>query len=250
MFKKKINFIFHGQHGFRAGYSCESQLASLAQRISQAVDEKEQIDVIFLDFKKAFDVVPHFQLCSKLANIGIDPSVYHWIQNFISSRKQAVKVDENLSSFIEVPSGVPQGSVLGPLLYIVHSSDFHHGLVSNTQEFADDCASSKKIRDLSDCILLQKDLDRINVWSIDNGMTLSIGKCQIVSFCNKHNPILFYYKINGESIPRVDSATYLGVIFSDKFLFSSHIENVIKNVIKKANTALYFIKRVFAKSSR
>ena len=218
----KINFIFRGQHGFRAGYSCESQLASLAQEISQAVDERDQIDVIFLDFKKAFDVVPHYQLCSKLANVGIDPSVFYWIQNFLFSRRQAVKVDENLSSFIEVPSGVPQGSVLGPMLYIIHSSDFHHGLVSNVRKFADDSATSKKIRDVSDCILLQKDLDRIEIWCILNGMTLSIGKCQIVSFCNKHEKIIFDYKINGESIPRTDSALYLGVIFSEHIFLFHH----------------------------
>jgi len=124
----KMNFFFRGQHGFQKGYSCESQLTGLAEEISKAIDTKSQIDVVFLDFEKAFDKVPHFKLNSVFSGLGIDPSVVNWIGNFLRMRKQKVKLEQCFSGEKNVTSGVPQGSVLGSLAFMVFGKSLHQGI--------------------------------------------------------------------------------------------------------------------------
>src|SRR6185437_569278 len=188
----KINYIFRGQHGFRAG--------------------------------------------SKVVN---------WFKNFLSDRQQKVKVEDNFSAEIGVTSGVPQGSVLGPLAYTIHGNCLQNGLLSTVRMFADDCALSFRINSVFDCLSLQNDLKLLSKWCMENGMVLNISKCQIMSFSSKKEKIVFDYMIDGSTLQRTESATYLGVIFNDSLSFANHIEKIIK----KANSALYFLKRVFSKSS-
>ena len=120
---ERNDWLYEGQHGFRPGYSCESQVIKLCQDIADSLDNGDRIDAIVVDFSKAFDLVPHGRLLTKIANSGVDARVVVWIREFLLGRTQRVRVGGHLSEEIRVTSGVPQGSVLGPLLFLAYVND-------------------------------------------------------------------------------------------------------------------------------
>ena len=127
------------QHGFRSGRSCETQLITTFHDIASAYKKGSQIDIAVLDFSKAFDTVPHDGLLSKLKHYGIDDKIWLWISNFLKQRKQRVVVDGIQSDLVTVDSGVPQGTVLGPILFLLHINDLPSVISSKVRLFADDC---------------------------------------------------------------------------------------------------------------
>ena len=152
------------QHGFRSGRSCETQLITTFQDIAESYDKKgSQIDIAVLDFSKAFDTVPHDGLLSKLKHYGIDKNIWQWISNFLKNRKQCVVVDGISSSPVDVDSGVPQGTVLGPILFLLHINDLPSIVSSKVRLFADDCLIYKQIKNNNDQIELQRDLNLLSV---------------------------------------------------------------------------------------
>ena len=134
----KHNIILHFQHGFQSGLSCESQLIETVHDWMTAMDNKTQIDAILLDFAKAFDKVPHLRLLSKLTSYGITGNTQNWIKSFLSNRKQRVSVNGALSDITDVTSGVPQGSVLGPVLFLLYINYINGNIKSSIRLFADD----------------------------------------------------------------------------------------------------------------
>ena len=131
------------QHGFRSERSCETQLITTFQGIGEIYDKKgSQIDIAVLDFLKAFDIVPHDGLLSKLKHYGIDKNIWQWISNFLKKRKQCVIVDGVSSSLVDVDSGVPRGTVLGPILFLLHMNELPSIVSSKVRLFADDCLQS------------------------------------------------------------------------------------------------------------
>ena len=138
------------QHGFRSGHSCESQLIVTMHDIITTYDRKIQTDMVILDFSKAFDTVPHRKLLYKLQNYGISGKTHSWIKSFLTEREQRVVVDGEASSSCRVESGVPQGTVLGPLLFLCHKNDLPQCVKSQVRLFADDCLLYRPIKTISD----------------------------------------------------------------------------------------------------
>ena len=154
-------WLYEGQHGFRSGYSCESQVVTVCQDIADSLDEGVRTDAIIIDFSKAFDLVPHDRLLTKIAASGVDLRVVVWVKEFLLGRSQRVRVDGQLSEEVRVTSGVPQGSVLGPLLFLAYVNDIWRNIGSNIRLFADDCIIYRRIMCSSDIDKLQTDLNRI-----------------------------------------------------------------------------------------
>ena len=144
------------QHGFRAKHSCETQLITTIQGIASKLHTgRDQVDVILLDFSKAFDKVPHRGILHKLDHYGVRGEALTWIQSFLGRRKQRVVLDGTTSSQADVISGVPQGTVLGPLLFLAFINDLPECTTSETRLFADDALPFRPIRSEKDESLLQ-----------------------------------------------------------------------------------------------
>ena len=144
------------QHGFRARRSCETQLLTNVHKIWQANEHINQVDAIILDFAKVFDTVHYCRLLHKLS-FGIKGSLHQWISSFLVGRQQSINIQGASSKPVDVMSGVHQGTVLGPLLFLMYINDLPHGLASKVCLFANDCVMYSLISSLSDCDVLQRD---------------------------------------------------------------------------------------------
>ena len=138
------------QHGFRRKHSTESQLILTTHDLANSLNNKSQTDMIIMDFSKAFDTVPHNRLLNKLNRYGIHNNTHTWISNFLKRRKQRVVVGGEHSTWTNVVSGVPQGTVLGPLLFLTYINDLPDNIHSTVRLFADDCVLYREIKNESD----------------------------------------------------------------------------------------------------
>ena len=176
------SILIDEQHGFRPGRSCETQLLITSNDLAESLDKGEQVDAIVLDFSKAFDRVPHQRLLSKLYHYGVRDSLLLWINNFLTKRSQRVVVDGEASDWVPVISGVPQGTVLGPLLFLSFINDLSSGITSKIRLFADDCLIYRPIKNIEDSAALQRDLDILHRWSTTWNMKFNTDKCHTIRF--------------------------------------------------------------------
>jgi len=227
------------QHGFRSKRSCETQLLSLTQELHQSLEDKEQVDMVVLDFSKAFDKVPHKRLLNKLWNYGIRGPTHKWIESFLVRRTQRVVVDGEQSDWADVLSGVPQGTVLGPILFLAYINDLPGTVSANTRLFADDCVIYRSIKSAHDCEGLQHDLDELQRWESNWCMQFNPEKCCIMSITRKKKRITSEYTLHNQTLKHVESATYLGVELQSDLTWSKHINKTTM----KANRQLAFLKR-------
>ena len=234
------------QHGFRNGHSCESQLILTMHDIMQNFDSKQQTDLVILDFSKAFDTVPHKKLLFKLSKYGITGNINKWIQSFLVLRKQQVIVEGESSKPCSVDSGVPQGSVLGPLLFLCHINDLPQRVTSKVRLFADDCLLYRPIHSPHDQLLLQQDLAALETWAEVWGMRFNVSKCYFMSIHRSKHPYSSYYKLDNHILEQVEENPYLGLTIHKSLKWASHI-NKISN---KANSVLGFIKRNLKHTNR
>lgn len=175
------NFFNSNQHGFRKNHSCLSQLLSHFNNIQSSLLNSNTVDTIYVDYSKAFDKVDHFLLIKKLELYGITGKYLQWIQSFLTGRKQFVFINNVSSDFVEVTSGVPQGSVLGPLFFIVFINDLPNHIKNSTVlTFADDTKIVFPINSENDSLLLQHDLNSLVAWSTENNMSLNKNKFELL----------------------------------------------------------------------
>eukprot|EP00111_Clytia_hemisphaerica_P006322 TCONS_00018317-protein len=227
------------QHGFRKFRSCETQLIQTINTLAQSLNNREQTDSILLDFSKAFDKVCHRKLLLKLEHYGIHGTLLKWIADFLNNRSQCVAVRGTLSKRIAVTSGVPQGSVLGPLLFLVYINDMPLHVDSNIALFADDSYLFKVIKCLNDAYSLQADLDKLVEWEKQWSMEFHPGKCYVLCITNKHKIIDHTYTIHGQNLKAVDKVKYLGVTISKNLSWKHHVSVITA----KANSTRIFLQR-------
>jgi hypothetical protein len=185
------NLIDEHQHGFRSNRSCEGAIVSMLQDWAAPLDRLCAVDAVFLDFSKAFDTVPHRLLTYKLEQYGICGPLLKWIGNFLTGRTQRVRVNNELSKVVQVTSGVPQGSVLGPLLFLLYINDITKTVRSKMNLFADDCVIYSQVYSNNDIARLQTDLDALCQWSLNWGLRFNVNKCHHLraAFPQKYYPL-------------------------------------------------------------
>ena len=164
----------------------------------------DAVDVIYTDFSKAFDSVPHQRLLKKMESLGITGNILSWVKAFLSDRKQCVRVDDKLSNWITVISGIPQGSVLGPILFVIFINDMPKMVKSMCQLFADDAKifRSVHLRDETSNLMIQEDLESLYRWSERWQLPFNTGKCKVLHL--GHNNPCYQYKMNGQKLQKVD----------------------------------------------
>ena len=225
------------QHGFVPGRSCITQLLCCIEEWSSLLDQGFPIDIIYLDFKKAFDAVPHLRLLRKVHSFGIQGSIYKWLENFLMGRRQRVTIGSDKSNWANVLSGIPQGSVLGPILFVLFINDIPNALQNVSRIFADDTKAYKVVRTIEEQDNLQEDLNSALNWSQAWQMNFNIDKCHALhmGFNSMHYP----YRIDGFIIDSVPEEKDLGVIIDNKLNFHRHV----METVKKANNTLGCIRR-------
>ena len=242
--------ITDSQHGFRSGRSCFTQLLDHVDSILKNLQENKEVDVIYLDYAKAFDKVDHEILLRKLKKMGIHGKLFEWIKDFLTNKRyQTVLVNGKRSFLAEVLSGVPQGSVLGPLLFLIYINDLVDTIKgSKVSSFADDTKISRPIEYEEDVSLLQKDLDIIIAWSIENNMDLHEDKFEIMNYKIHSSKLLkelpftsnlhSYQTSKGKDLLPSTKVRDLGVILTPDCQWSIQITTMTESAKKMASWVL------------
>lgn len=232
--------LHNSQHGFTPNRSCTTNLLQFTTNVIPAMEGGQQVDVLFADFTKAFDRVPHHLLIRKLRRAELDQKTISWIRSYLSDRRQFVRIGFHESTAYTVKSGVPQGSHIGPLLFTWFINDLSTILIVLHLLYADDLKMFSRIKSVTDCNQLQRDIDVLTRWCDENGLELNKMKCKIMTLHRKKNPIMFNYNIAGTLLERVRTYSDLGVVIDEKMSFTTHYDTIIA----KANSMLGFIKRI------
>jgi hypothetical protein len=239
-FLEQHNIFSKHQHGFRNGYSCLTNLLESLNYWTDCVDRRVPCDAILLDIRKAFDTVDHSILLKKLMASGIHGAAVRWIMAFLLGRRQCVSVEGTRSTWVPVDSGVPQGTVLGPLLFLVYISDLPDVITSLCNLFADDTKIYRELGDDTDYLALQQDLNAIQAWATENKLTFNTDKCEVIHL--GHNNPHHTYFLGGVPLNHSDQVKSLGVVFDRNLKPSTQC----LTAAKKANRALGQIKRCFS----
>jgi len=179
------DLLSHNQHGFTRKRSCLTNLLETLEEWTQALDEGYGVDAIFLDYQKAFDTVPHQRLINKLKGYGIGGLLLKWIHDFLTNRKMRVVLNGHKTDWAAVLSGVPQGSVLGPLLFFIYVNEIPDIIESSVKMFADDTKLWRTIQSEEDEQILQHDLDRLEDWSKEWLLKFNASKCKVMQIGRK-----------------------------------------------------------------
>ena len=243
------NLFNPNQHGFRSGRSCLSQLLEQHDLILSLLDKETNVDVVYLDFSKAFDKVNHSIVLSKFKRLGITGKIFNWIESFLRDRQQTVIVNGVKSKQQEVISGVPQGSVLGPLIFLILIGDIDENILQSfVKSFADDTRATKSIKNAEDVKILQQELHILYQWTVANNMKLNDTKFELLRY-GSNTEIkneTHYTSPSGDKIEEKAFVKDLGVLMSNDCLFKDQIESTIE----KAKNLISWILRTFTSRSK
>ncbi len=227
------------QHGFVPNRSCMTQLLYVLEDWTRWLDNNNNIDTIFLDFQKAFDSVPHERLLVKLKAYGITGKTAIWIADFLKNRRQRVSVGKEFSSWKGVTSGIPQGSVLGPTLFVLFINDLPQAVESTIKIFADDTKMYRIVNNDEDRKLLQKDLDKLYEWSQTWQISFNASKCKVMHKGRSNTKS--DYIMDGTILDATHSEKDLGVLIDNELKFHQHVSATAQ----KANQVLGIVNRTF-----
>ncbi|XP_065640687.1 probable RNA-directed DNA polymerase from transposon BS [Hydra vulgaris] len=237
------NLLTSQQHGFIQNKGCLTNLLETFDIITTEIENGYPVDILFLDFAKAFDKVPHYRLIHKISNYGIKGNILNWIDSFLKNRKQRVVMGEVVSDWCEVYSGVPQGSVLGPLLFLLYINDLPQCISSIAKLYADDTKIISVIKEHNDLTNMQNDIDLLTEWSNVWLMDFNINKCSVIHIGRKN--INYNYTIKHDNQSFVLKTTTkeldLGVIVSSNMKWNHQVQAATS----KAQRILCLIRKSF-----
>lgn len=243
------NKLFMGyQSGFRQNHSCETAVQLTINKWQLSIDENKFVVAVFLDFKRAFETIDRQILLDKLNYYGIKGNVHKWFQQYLSNRLQITKIGKATSDPLTNNIGVPQGSILGPLLFIIYLNDINKIECDFMNLFADDTLISCSGTDLNETVnKMNEVLDKINIYVNINKLKLNVKKTKAMILNTPYklsisNIETFKLKINNEEIQWVNEIKYLGVIIDNTLKFRNYFEYIQKKISKK----LFFFSRVSA----
>ncbi|PIK49959.1 putative RNA-directed DNA polymerase from mobile element jockey-like [Apostichopus japonicus] len=208
--------------------------------VTSSLNRQRSVDVVFLDFQKAFDKVPHQRLLLRLKSMGVIGNLLSWIGNWLGNREQRVVINGCASSWQNVTSGVPQGSVLGPLLFVAYINDIDGDILCTAKKFADDTKLYSEVSSKSDSEKFQADLDKIFSWSQGWQMLFNIDKCKVMHIGSSNQK--FTYNLNGVELQEVSVERDLGIYIDSSLQPSKHC----LEAAKRGNRVLGMIKRNFS----
>ena len=240
MHLKDNNILANEQYGFFSGRSTETQLLTSLHQWQKSLDSNIPVDVIYMDFRKAFDSVPHARLVTKLKSYGVQGNLLQWIDSFLTGRTQHVNVNNQKSEEKEVTSGVPQGSVLGPTLFIYFINDLPLTSTVETKIFADDTKVYTSIQNEQDANNLQMTINNMHQWTNTWLLKFNQSKCNVLHL-GENNPRHKYYIGDEPNRTEMTVTTLekdLGVHIDEKLNFDKHIEKITKKAASKCSQIL------------
>ena len=234
------SFLSPTQHGFVEQRSTITNLAHFSQYTAEALDILGQVDTIYIDFSKAFDQINHDLILSKLHLFGLGESLCTFLKSFLVGRSQSVYLNGFQSFQYEITSGVPQGSNLGPLLFLIFINDLP-STVTNCEIllYADDVKIFKTIKSADDALVLQSCFNQIVDWSASNKLAINCQKCKVVSYSRKKTKFHFDYLMNNVPLERCEKIKDLGIYFDSQFNFNYHVQQILSS----SSSSLGFIMR-------
>ena len=245
------------QHGFLKERSCTTNMVGFCDSIALSMNEGHRSDVVYFDFSKAFDSVNHDLILEKLKlRYNIDGRLLKFLVNYLSGREQCVVIGNSKSDTKTVLSGVPQGSIIGPILFVLFINDMHEGLSQGTDLalYADDTKIWRKINSEIDHEILQKDIHYLNNWATLNKMKFHPHKCKVVSIAPRPPPLLgilpniqYYYALGDNLLEYAESERDLGVEINAKLNFNNHCNRILsksKQQLGLTRRTCFFVKDI------
>ena len=229
------NILSTSQHGFRARHSCQTQLLETINDWAETINNHSSTHAIFLDFSKTFDSVSHQSLLLKLESSGIRGDLLDWFRAFLTGRKQGVCIDHRYSNWTRVSSGVPQGSIPSPLLFIIYINDIGSNIKSKIKLFADDSVLYRDIRTIDDCRVLQDDLPTLAHWSNTWQLQFNVSKCKVMCLSTKKLTQSINYQINNTNLEWVPVFKYLGLVIDQKLTWRDQVNHASTKATKILN---------------
>ncbi len=247
---EKFSILYENQYGFRKGYSTDLALSTVIDFVMKELEDKKTVCGIYMDLSKAFDTINHTVLKQKLKHYGINGPAYQWIASYLQNRKQVVSINNTYSDPSFLKCGVPQGSILGPTLFLIYVNDIYRvSHLMNFVLFADDTnvfKSGDNINTVINCV--NSELVKVSKWFRTNQLTLNISKTHFMIFSRRYIPSVTNVCIDNIQLERVKCTTFLGVHIDDMISWKQHISHVL-NKVNRGIGILYKLRNVFPKQT-